>query len=108
VVEQALDYACKEAEMKKSWTAEEIVTQALKNVQVKREEMKKAEEMKRDRGPEDMGSVYNKEQEVGNQNDIQEAAKREHAQENGKKLKEYMEKAKNKSEKAAKSPIKDK
>jgi len=94
--------------MKKSeWTAEEIVVQALKNVQTKLD-LQKAEEMKRDRAPEDTGAIYNEEQEVGNQNDIQEAAKRETAQLNGKKLKEYLEKAKNKSEKAAKSPLKDK
>jgi len=93
---------------KSEWTAEEIVVQALKNVQAK-QDLKKAEEMKREEGrAEDTGAIYNEEQEVGNQNDIQEAAKRDHARENGKKLKEYMEKAKNKSEKAAKSPIEDK
>ena len=71
--------------------------------------MKKAEEMKREEGKaEDTGSIYNEEQEVGNQNDIQEAAKRDTARLNGKKLKEFMEKQKNKAEKAAKSPIKDK
>jgi hypothetical protein len=93
---------------KSEWTAHEIVFQALKNVQAK-QGLAKAEEMKRDEGKaEDTGAIYNEEQEVGNQNDIQEAAKREHAQANGKKLKEFMEKAKNKSEKAAKSPIEGK
>jgi hypothetical protein len=96
--------------MKKSeWTAEEIVEQALKNVKAK-QDLKKAEatKMKVERDPKDLGSVYNEEQEVGNQNDIQEAAKRDTAKLNGKKLKEFLDKNKNTTEKAAKSPIEDK
>lgn len=92
---------------KSEYSAEEIILQALKRVKAKKDEaMNKAEEMKRESKAEDMGSIYSKEQEVGNQNDIQEAAKRETAQLNGKKLKEFVEKIKNKSEKAAKSPLK--
>lgn len=100
----------KKEEMKKTeWTAEDIVLQALKNVKAKQDLKKgEAKEMKRERDAEDMGSIYNEEQEVGNQNDIQEAAKRDHAKANGKKLKEFMEKAKNKSEKKAESPIEEK
>jgi hypothetical protein len=92
---------------KSEYTAEEIVLEALKKVKEK-QDLKKAEEMKRDEGKaEDTGSIYNEEQEVGNQNDIQEAAKRDTARLNGKKLKEFLEKQKNKAEKAAKSPIKE-
>jgi hypothetical protein len=92
---------------KHEYTAEEIIQKALENVKAK-QDLKKAEEMKREEGKaEDTGSIYNEEQEVGNQNDIQEAAKRDTARLNGKKLKEFMEKQKNKAEKKAKSPIKE-
>ena len=79
----------------KEYTAKEISLIALKNAYSKYEKnLKKAEskEMKRERGPEDTGSPYNEEQEVGNPLEMADLERRDRAKAVGKYVKELKEK----------------